>query len=205
MSQQFKDEVEILEDRIINFLKEKYDDEIKDKIEFCCPDKTREKYIEESNNDINIYKNLLIDYYSKIISQPYIMEDLTLHANDSVQSLEENDSVQSLEENELPSPSIQTYEPLPSIQTYEPLPSIQTYEPLPSRKNKRSYNSVVSSIVRKDKNNAGPTKMIKPEFDFKNYKPTDFNFGGKKKSKKRKYSKKRRKSRKRRRSTKRRR
>ena len=161
MSQQFEEEdVEILEEQLINFLKEKYNVIPTPKNPLCCDDITRQDFIEKSNYDINIYKKLLINFYSERIDNPVIIRDLTNFL----------------------------------------FP--EEYLPLVSSKDKRKINDGINITVRKDKNNAGPAKKNKSVFN--SYKAEDFQFGGRRKSKRRK-SKRRRNSRKRRRCTKRRR
>jgi hypothetical protein len=74
---QFEEEVEILEEQLIGFLKDKYKVIPTPENPLCCDDETRQYYINQANNDINIYKKLLINFYSERTYTPDIIRDLT--------------------------------------------------------------------------------------------------------------------------------
>ena len=204
MSEQFTDEVEILEDRIIIFLKEKYNVVITGETELCCPDKIRKEYIKESNGDINIYKDLLIDYYKKIIiGQPHIMDDLILYANNSVQSLEVAEEARLKAASEMRKKQIDNLKANPTTGFYDAkLASEMRKKQIDNLKADPTtgfYDAKLASNVA--------SEMRKKQIDNLKADPTtgfyDANWknrggGGRKKSKRRKHSKKRRQSRKRR-------
>lgn len=77
----FEIQAQTLEELLINYLKEKYGIAISDENPLCCDDETRQLYIETSNNDIEKYKDFLIDFYNKRITDANIMRDLSGYAN----------------------------------------------------------------------------------------------------------------------------
>ena len=77
----FEIQAQTLEELLINYLKEIHGIVVSEETPLCCDDETRQRYITESSQNIKIYKDFLLDFYNKRITDIDIMKDLTTYAN----------------------------------------------------------------------------------------------------------------------------
>jgi hypothetical protein len=77
----FEIQAQTLEELLINYLKETHGIIVSYENPLCCDDETRQQYIKKSNNDIEKYKDFLIDFYNKRITDANIMREFSGYAN----------------------------------------------------------------------------------------------------------------------------